>query len=869
MGYAQEFHSTSPTFADTTCFRKSQLAISYGDSVQNSSPDTWVFWVDAESKTKFEQGYRDIANAVCLRGRNDKDADHLSLVYDWLRDTSKGNWVMILDNADDKDVFTSRPSIHRHPESEKQIRDFLPQTSNGSILVTSRSRDAAFQVTCNYKHILTVEPMTEREAMDLLQSQLDEAHPEHEMKLLAETLGFVPLAISQAAANISRRSLLIREYLDELKNGDERFESLLDESSPQLRRNSGQSNSIVATWKVTFEYVRRTAPSAARLLSLMCLFDRQEIPQALLQGRYGEDVICMLPKPRKPWWKRRPRSKQRKAQLVPLKTPSCDFEDDWLVLRDFSMIKKNKDRKNFSMHPMVQFTTKKWLVLQKELDAWSHRFISIMDVNFPNPDNGNFKFCEPLLAHAYAAVPYRPADSAIRPLQAWASMTRKLASFCYQGTALDTAQKLYVVAAGAHELSLGASAPQSLLCNTQLGTLLSVVGKKAEAETIHRRVLTLRSDALGLEHPDSLDTMDHIGDALAFQHRYTEAEQFHVQALDARLRMFGPAHEDTQSAFNKRGIFLFSRGRYDEAYNIWHQAYEARAQGNKHIFDSSWANELGMIGLRLFISGDAAKAERYFTEAIAEKEKVPPGRDLMQCITCFARVLAEQGDLTGAERQFKRAFQWYDQTATIEYPERIQTMGELASILSKLDQLEEAGKLARRCLAERLETQGKDGEREISESKWILAGILEKQSHFDQALMMYKEAFEGAKDVLGERHEDTKDYWREYERLLKEIRETVPGTVRAEEAILMHADDHADTTAGAQEDDISPPRQEREYTNLKSEMRAGSHNETAVVLNAQLTFGGGMSLHGENNITHIKGQSGDSVRMDYTSSITA
>jgi hypothetical protein len=223
-------------------------------------------------------------------GRNDKDADIPNLVYEWLRNKSNGNWVMILDNADDKDVFTSFPSAHRQPSSGKQIRDFLPQSSNGSLLVTSRSRDAAYHVTCNYKHILTVEPMNESDAMALMQSQLEEVHPEPEMKLLADTLGFVPLAISQAAANISRRSLPISYYLDELRKGNESSASLLDESSPQLRRDSGRSNSIVATWKVTFEYVRKTTPSAARLLSLMCFFDRQDIPEALLEGQYSEEV---------------------------------------------------------------------------------------------------------------------------------------------------------------------------------------------------------------------------------------------------------------------------------------------------------------------------------------------------------------------------------------------------------------------------------------------------------------------------------------------------------------------------------------------------------------------------------------------------
>lgn len=752
-----------------------------------------------------------------VRGRNDKDADILSLVYEWLRDKSKGDWVMILDNADDKDVFTSKPSSHLHQGSEKQIRDFLPQSSNGSILVTSRSRDAAFQVTCNYKHIFAVEPMTESEAMALLRSQLDDTHPEQEMKLLADTLGYVPLAISQAAANISRRSLPIPDYLDELKKGDERSKSLLDESLPQLRRNSGQSNSIVATWKVTFEYVRTTTPSAARLLSLMCLFDRQEIPQALLQDRYGEDVIPLQSRPRKPWWKRRPRSKRRKDKELPAKALSCKFEDDWLMLRDFSLIKLNKDRKHFSMHPMVQFSTKKWLVLHRELDAWSHRFISIMDVNFPDPDDVDFRSCEQWLAHAYAAVPYRPVDTDIRPLQAWASVTRKVACYCDRSTAFDTAQKLYSVTAEAYAILFGEGSPQSLKCRAQRCMLLSILGQTKHAEGIHRRILTLQSDALGPEHPNTLDTMDNLGDELALQRCYAEAEKFHTQALNARLRTLGPAHKDTQIALNKLGHFLLGRSRYDKAYGVWYQAYEARAQNKKHILDLSWANELDLLGLGLVMDGDAAKSERYFTEAIAEREKATPDCGLMKSVANLARALVEQGELARGERCMRRAFEWYDAIATTEYPDRLRTMSELSSILCKLDRLEEAEQLARRCLAERAEKVAIDEDREVFECKWGLAGVLERQGRCDEALTLFKHAFEGAQKVLGERHEDTKDYQRDFERLLKEIGDTSLAIDVVEELVLGSIGGYEDATAGAQEDDpiLSPDRSK--YTDSKSE----------------------------------------------------
>jgi hypothetical protein len=146
----------------------------------------------------------EIAKEVRIRGLQQKEADAFSLVYEWLRNPANGTWVMIIDNADDKDVFTSRPASHRQSEHGKQIHEFLPQSPNGAIVVTSRSRNAAFQVTYNYKHILAVDPMGESEAISLLRCQLVGSHTDADMKLLVETLDCVPLAISQAAAYISR-----------------------------------------------------------------------------------------------------------------------------------------------------------------------------------------------------------------------------------------------------------------------------------------------------------------------------------------------------------------------------------------------------------------------------------------------------------------------------------------------------------------------------------------------------------------------------------------------------------------------------------------------------------------------------------------
>ena len=84
---------------------KSQLALQYAHGIRDASPQTFVFWVHASTRARFEEAYRDIADRLQLPGRSDPKANVLRLVSDWLRDEANGQWVMVLDNVDDVEMF--------------------------------------------------------------------------------------------------------------------------------------------------------------------------------------------------------------------------------------------------------------------------------------------------------------------------------------------------------------------------------------------------------------------------------------------------------------------------------------------------------------------------------------------------------------------------------------------------------------------------------------------------------------------------------------------------------------------------------------------------------------------------------------------
>lgn len=128
---------------------------------------------------------------------------------------------MILDNADDKEVFfdQERASISQTSETQRptvQLIKYLPQTSQGCyILITSRNRDTAFRLTNNIQNLVDMRYMGKEDAVALLCKKLSHDHSSDAEKLeLVELLEYLPLAITQAASYISvkRTRMTITRY---------------------------------------------------------------------------------------------------------------------------------------------------------------------------------------------------------------------------------------------------------------------------------------------------------------------------------------------------------------------------------------------------------------------------------------------------------------------------------------------------------------------------------------------------------------------------------------------------------------------------------------------------------------------------------
>jgi hypothetical protein len=150
------------------------------------------------------------------------------LLRNWLLDSKNGRWLLILDNVDDARYLVEPPSGSGHQTGNNQqsppherILDYLPASGQGSILLTSRTTEAAFKVV-ERSSVIVIEPMGAQHAVELLRRKLDCGYTHEEALQLAEALDFMPLAISQAAAYIGQESprCSVQQYLKTLLESD-------------------------------------------------------------------------------------------------------------------------------------------------------------------------------------------------------------------------------------------------------------------------------------------------------------------------------------------------------------------------------------------------------------------------------------------------------------------------------------------------------------------------------------------------------------------------------------------------------------------------------------------------------------------------
>lgn len=607
---------------------KSRISIQYSYRHRELHPKSHIFWVHGGSKSRFETDYRMIARLLDLPGREDPDVDSLRLVTDWLSDEANGPWLMILDNADDRDLWLGpQKKIAQTDGAFMPLICHLPRCVAGGLLVTTRDRQLGHQLLERKQQPLPIFPLEPKEAEALLSAKLSDQqlNPE-DIKKLAEELEYLPLTITQAAAYLEQTEILASEYLDIFRAGQSDIPNLLEESIHDPSRDHESSNSVFQTWRLSFEQLTMQNPKAADTLSLMAVLDRQAIPSELLQA----PGLNML---------------DQKAAIAKLKA--------------FSLIQEESSSNKYSLHRLVQLSTQRWLADHDKLSHWQKAAIGAVareypeDVTFdqwaliqdlsshvqvvlshdfsePNPlvDRARILHClghytmeqgqtsaalQMLLeshqlreenlgsedeltlgtlglvglaySRLYQLKSAREAlqrfhDSTNRVLGPRHRLTLKGKSrlaVCYNNEGkLQEGKELSLEVLQLVEEEFGPDSEDTIRVLTNLAYSCNKLGQWREAEDIGLRVLKQRMEQRGPGHPDTLTIMGSLAWTYRAQSRFQEAEELECKALCRRLEILGPDHPKTQRTMGNFAEICGLVGNWKRARELQREVLEVK-----------------------------------------------------------------------------------------------------------------------------------------------------------------------------------------------------------------------------------------------------------------------------------------------------
>jgi tetratricopeptide (TPR) repeat protein len=494
-----------------------------------------------------------------------------------LQDGNIGKWILVLDNVDDNELLRkplaasleAQANTNKRAPMQPPLR-YLLESSNGSTIITSRNKGVASEIVGHKNNMIDVRPMSTAEALVLMRKKLDECTEGEELVQLVEELEFMPLAIVQAASYINHRSprCSALQYLEKLRQSDRQATKLLNHEGRHIHRDWKAKNSIVLTWQISFDHIRRIRQSAADLLSLMSFFDRQGIPEDLLRVQGIRGKYKNLSSPEESVGS----SNEEDADSSSECDLNDDFESDIATLRDYSFIATSETSMVFTMHRLVQLTVRAWLKAYGLEEEWKDLSIDKLYAEFPTGEYENWERCQPLFPHVRSAVSHRPKSQ--DSLRSWAAILYRGAWYARQcGNISDSREMAYASRKERMKID-GAENKDTLASTAMLAVAYRLEGRWEEAEQLQVQVLETCKTKLGSGHPDTLTSMANLASTFWDQGRWEEAEQLQVQVVECRKTNLGSDHPDTQTSMNNLASTYWYQSRWEEAEQLQVQVIE-------------------------------------------------------------------------------------------------------------------------------------------------------------------------------------------------------------------------------------------------------------------------------------------------------
>ncbi len=528
---------------------KTQLAAEY--CYRHAGAYDLVWWLRAEQAATLVTDFADLGVELGIVNAEYNDlAAVIAIVRKHLERAT--GWLLVFDNANNPD----------------EIVAYLPQSTTGHTLITSRYRD--WGEICNSFDVPTFPEEVGAEFLLTRTGSVDKTAA----KAISRFVGGLALALEHAGAYVSRSRCSLTDYLKDLN--DHGVSAFRKAKTPQSYHDT-----ILTTWTLAIEEAGKTH-GAQELLEACAYLAPDDIPRDLLE-QYATS-----------------------AQF--------DLDDAIGALRDYSLVEATDCA--VSVHRLVQ-AVQRDAMDTNEAKVTCAAVLARVRGAYPydvDVDYRTWPLCGKLNAHVVAVTDHTEklgldsVDLAYL-LNQWAIYRQALGDYAGAKVALERALRIA-------EAVQGPDHPSFTTCLSNLGVVLRNLGDYIGAKVAQERALRIDEAVHGADHPRVAIDLNNLGAVLRDLGDYTGAKVKLERALRIDEAVYGPDHPFVAIRLCNVGNVLRDFSDYSGAKVALERALriDEAVYGPDH---PSVAIRLGNLGNMLYELGDCSAAKVALERALA------------------------------------------------------------------------------------------------------------------------------------------------------------------------------------------------------------------------------------------------------------
>ncbi|WP_257033425.1 FxSxx-COOH system tetratricopeptide repeat protein [Streptomyces sp. Ag109_G2-15] len=653
---------------------KTQLAADYARTAWQAGELDVLVWITASNATAAASGYAQAA--VEILGADPADRETAARAFlAWLEPKANAapcRWLVVLDDVTD-------------PADLNGL--WPPAGPHGRTLVTTRRQDAALA-----GRLIKVGLFTEAESLAYLTSALgarNRHEPAEQLTALAQDLGHLPLALSQAAAYLIDAGISAAAYRGLLAD---RSASLTD-AAPEVLPD-GQTQTAAAAWSLSADRADTLRPVglARPMLQLAAFLSPNGIPETVLTSA---PALAHLTRHRAEEQDKTPASVTADEAVGALRAL------DRLSLIDHTPATPHQA---IRVHQLIQRATRDTLTPDQH-DQMARTTADALITAWPAIERDT-ELAQALRANATTLT--RTAGDALYQPDAHVVLYRA-------GRSLGEAGQVTAATAHFHRLTettghhLGPDHPATLTARHDLARWRGEAGDAAGAAAAFEQLLADRLRVQGPDHPHTLTARSHLALWRGMAGDAAGAATAFEQLLADRLRALGEDHPHTLTTRSHLARWRGETGDAAGAAAAYEQllADRLRVQGEDHPDTLGTRHNLARWRGE---TGDAAGAAAAYEQLLADRLRVQ-GEDHPHTLTArsnLARWQGEAGDAAGAAAAYEQLLADRLRVLGEDHPHTLTTRSNLAHWRGETGDAAGAAAAFEQLLADRLRVQGPD-----------------------------------------------------------------------------------------------------------------------------------------------------------------